>query len=78
MKRLALAACLLLAACGVKGPLQPVPPHTLPPAPRGQTASPSPADMLQLAPQAAPLRVDDPVKKSEERPVDRFNLPPPG
>ncbi|MGL4543227.1 MAG: hypothetical protein ACRCUI_12025 [Polymorphobacter sp.] len=77
MRWLALSAFALLGACGLKGPLAPVPPQTLPVAPRGLAQSPTPAEMLVLPPQASPQRVDDPVKKSEERPDDRFNLPPP-
>ena len=48
----------------------------MPVAQRGQPLAPTPAQMLVVPVQAAPQRVDDPVKKSEERPDDRFNLPP--
>jgi predicted small lipoprotein YifL len=71
-----LLALLLLGACGLKGPLEPVPPAAMPVAQRGQTVAPTAAQMLVVPVQAAPQRVDDPVKKSEERPDDRFNIPP--
>jgi len=74
--RWSLPALLLLAACGLKGPLAPVPPATAPVAQRGQTVAQTPTQMLVPPVQAIPQRVDDPVKKSEERPDDRFNLPP--
>ncbi len=78
MKRMAVALALLLAACGSKGPIQPPEGAGLPPAPRGASVTPTPADMLALPPQAAPMRADDPVKTSKERAEDRFDLPPPG
>ncbi|WP_426167518.1 hypothetical protein [Sandarakinorhabdus sp. DWP1-3-1] len=78
MKRLALIALLLLlAACGKQGELTPVPPR---PAPlqAAETVRPkTPADMLKLPTQSAPQRVDDPVRNADQRPDDRFNLPPP-
>jgi predicted small lipoprotein YifL len=77
MRKSLLVALLLLSGCGLKGDLKPVPPQGPPPVPFGETTSPTPAEMLVRQPQAAPLRVDDPVKRSEERPEDRFNLPPP-
>ena len=76
MRRLTLVALLLLGGCGLKGPLEAVAPTPLPMAQRGQTVAPTPAQMLVVPIQAEPQRVDDPVKKSEERPDDRFNLPP--
>jgi predicted small lipoprotein YifL len=76
MRYAPLLALLLLGACGLKGPLEPVPPAAMPVAQRGQTVAPTPAQMLVVPVQAAPQRVDDPVKKSEERPDDRFNIPP--
>jgi predicted small lipoprotein YifL len=69
------AALLTLAACGRKADLQPAD-GTLPPAPYGATVAPSVEAMLDPPPQAAPERVDDPVKRSEERREDRFELPP--
>ena len=76
MRYAPLLALLLLGACGLKGPLEPVPPAAMPVAQRGQTVAPTPAQMLVVPVQAAPQRVDDPVQKSEERPDDRFNIPP--
>ena len=70
-----LIALLLVAACGRKNDLKPVD-GTLPPAPFGAAAVPTVEAMLDPPPQAAPERVDDPVKRSEERREDRFELPP--
>lgn len=66
---------LLIAACGRKNDLQPAD-GTLPPPPYGAGASPTVEALLDPPPQAAPERVDDPVKRSEERREDRFELPP--
>ena len=74
--RRALAALLVVAACGKQGELAyPVPPGTTPVV---DPAAPLPSRLLVLPTQAEPSRVDDPLKKSEERRDDRFNLPPPG
>lgn len=76
MRRLALLGLLLLAACGKQGDLTPVPPRTAPVAPAGVTTAPTAEQMLELPPQSAPVRVDDPVSNSQPLPADRFNLPP--
>nr|WP_310525271.1 hypothetical protein [Polymorphobacter sp.] len=78
MKRALLLSLLLLAACGKQGKLTPVPPRPAPLQAADTTRAPTPEQMLILPPQSAPARVDDPVEKSQERPEDRFNLPPPG
>ncbi len=70
----ALAAVILLAACGKQGELMPKPPP-------GETAKvdptkPLPSKLLLVPTQDKPTRVDDPLLKSEERRDDRFNLPP--
>ena len=78
MRRSALRALLLLAACGKKGELTPVPPRPAPLQATDQVKPQTPEDMLKLPPQAAPARVDDPVEKSQDRKDDRFNLPPTG
>ncbi len=68
---------LLLAACGKQGDLRPVPPNTPPQKPADALLPLTPEDMLRLPPQAIPNRVDDPQSNSQDRPDDRFNLPPP-
>jgi hypothetical protein len=78
MRRLALATLLLLAACGKEGLLAPAAGNNPPPKPAQAAVAPTPEQMLKLPPQSQPIRVDDPATKSEERPADRFNLPPPG
>jgi len=75
MRTVALVALLLVAACGRKGELQPAD-GKLPPAPYGASAPPTVDAMLVPPPQAAPERVDDPIKRSVERRDDRFDLPP--
>jgi hypothetical protein len=37
----------------------------------------TPDAMLRLPPEAVPQRIDDPQSSSQDRPDDRFNLPPP-
>lgn len=75
MRTAALLLLAVLAACGRKADLKPAD-GTLPPAPYGAEAPLTPEQMLKPPPQAAPDRVDDPVKRSEERREDRFELPP--
>jgi len=75
MKR-ALLIVLLLAACGKQGELMPRPGQRSPATPRGASIAPTPSAMLVRQPQAAPVRVDDPLKRSQERPDDRFDQPP--
>ncbi len=73
-----LLLALGLSACGKQGHLTPVPPRPAPVQAAGAKEAPTPEEMLKLPPQSQPNRVDDPVQKSEERPDDRFNLPPTG
>jgi hypothetical protein len=77
MRRLvALAATLLLAACGQKADLEPLAGHTLPPTPLGAKAQPDAEKLLELDPLAAPPRSVELRKRSEEREDDPFDLPP--
>lgn len=75
MKR-ALLLVLLIAACGKQGELMPRPGQRSPPVPYAAAVAPTPSQRLVRQPQAAPVRVDDPLKRSQERPDDRFDLPP--
>jgi predicted small lipoprotein YifL len=78
MKRLILAlATLSLAACGKIAPLQPPAGQPLPVRPLMANATPNAEQLLTLPPQAQPERVDELVRKSVPRKVDRFDLPPP-
>ncbi len=74
--KMALATVLLLAACGQKTDLEPLPGHQLPPTPYGAQARPNAEDLLELDPLAAPDRLVELRKKSEERQDDPFDLPP--
>lgn len=74
MRIAVLTALVLLAGCGKQGELMRKPPP-------GETAKidpskPLPSVLLELPPQARPTRVDDPIKRSEERRDDPFSLPP--
>ena len=66
----------LLAACGVRAPLQPEPGESLPVAPETAASQPTAEDLLRRPPIAAPARVDELLTRSEEREEDRFDLPP--
>ena len=70
------ALATMLAACGQKADLEPLPGETLPVAPYGAGARPGPEDLLELDPQAAPERNVELRKRSEEREDDPFDLPP--
>ncbi|WP_439534124.1 hypothetical protein [Polymorphobacter sp.] len=76
-RAIALVVLLALSACGKQGELRPVPPQTLPQKPADALLPMTPEQMLVLPPQAIPRRVDDPQSNSQDRPDDRFNLPPP-
>ena len=78
--RTILAACALLAlgACGYRDALPPAEGHRLPPKPATAAAQPDVDTLLTPPVETRPGRNDDVLRKSEERPDDRFNLPPPG
>lgn len=78
MKRYILAATLLLGGCGSAAGLQPAPGQSLPIAPRGARATPTPAQLLTPTQQQRPQRSDELLRRSDERRSDEFDLPPPG
>ena len=74
------AAALLLAlvaACGSREPLQPAPGQDAPPQPLMTSETQTAQDLLEIPPMAKPERVDEVLRRSEERADDRFDLPPP-
>jgi len=66
-----------LAACGLRQPLEPPPGGSVPPAPAMARRAPTTEEMLTPPPIARPQRVDELLRRSEEREDDRFDLPPP-
>jgi hypothetical protein len=74
---LALATALILAGCGRVADLKPAPGQPLPVKPMMARVTPSPNDLLAIPSYAKPDRVDELMKRSEPRPQDPFNLPPP-
>ena len=73
-----LLAVLLLSACGNRQQLKPAAGNAMP---QKSASSPRQAtvdDLLKRPPQSQPERVDDLLRKSQERREDRFDLPPAG
>ena len=80
MKRAAFILCavLTLAGCGKRELLAPPVGVSLPPKPAMATTVPTVDDLLTPSTQQRPGRSEELLQRSEERPDDRFNLPPPG
>ncbi|MCU6455083.1 hypothetical protein LPN01_13440 [Sphingomonas sp. A2-49] len=77
MKRpIALSLLLALAGCGAAKQLQPAEGASLPVAPYGAKATPTPAQLLTPTTQQRPQRSDELLKNSEQRRSDEFDLPP--
>jgi hypothetical protein len=77
MKRAALLFALpLLAGCGLRESLRPPPGQTMPPAPAMASRPLTTDELLTPPPVARPGRVDELLRRSEEREDDRFDLPP--
>ena len=74
---LILAAIAALAACGRQVELKPAPGHALPVKPLMARTTPTVDELLTPPSYTRPDRVDELVKKSQPRPQDPFNLPPP-
>ena len=79
MTRLLTAAAFLalLAGCGGRAPLRPAAGEQMPPAPAMAARAPTTDELLTPPPIARPERVDETLRRSEEREDDRFDLPPP-
>ena len=74
---IALASVLLAGGCGRVVDLQPAPGQPLPVKPLMERTTPTTNELLTIPTYAKPDRVDELVKRSEPRPQDPFNLPPP-
>lgn len=70
-------AAAVLAGCGREAGLQPAPGKSLPVKPTMARATPTVDDLLTLPPFTRPARIDELVKRSQPRPADPFDLPPP-
>ena len=72
-----LAAVLGIASCGRVADLKPAAGQPLPLKPLMARTTPTPQELLTVPPYAKPDRVDELVKRSQPRPTDPFDLPPP-
>ena len=70
------ALLLALAGCGGREPLRPAAGEKLPIAPEQAARAPTTDEMLTPRPVLRPERVDEVLRRSEERQDDRFELPP--
>ncbi len=80
MTRIAITAVLLLAlaGCGQRAALKPPEGASLPPKPAMAATQPTSVELLTPRTEERPSRSDEVLTKSQERPDDRFNLPPSG
>jgi len=67
---------LPLAGCGSSVGLKPSPGQSLPVAPYGAAATPTPGDLLKPTSQQRPQRSDELLRSSQERRSDDYDLPP--
>ncbi len=77
MKRTILIGLLLLSACGAQQTLKPRSGASLPVKPATAPTTPTPAQLLTPSAAARPGRSDEILTKSQPRPDDQFDLPPP-
>ena len=78
MMKLVSACALLtvLAGCGGREPLRPAAGEGMPIAPEQAARAPTTDELLTPPPVLRPDRVDEVLRRSEERQDDRFELPP--
>jgi|SRR5436190_19102144 len=74
---LVIAGVAALASCGREADLKPAAGHSLPVKPLMARTTPTVEQLLTPPSYARPDRVDELVKKSQPRPQDPFDLPPP-
>lgn len=74
---IAAAGIVLVAGCGHVADLKPAAGKALPVKPLMARTTPTPAELLTIPTYAKPDRVDELVKRSQPRPQDPFDLPPP-
>ena len=72
-----LLAAAALGSCGRQVDLQPAAGQKLPVKPLMARTQPTPKDLLTRPTWAKPDRVDELEKRSQPRPADPFDLPPP-
>lgn len=77
MKRIVLVLAVALTACGSAKGLSPRAGESLPIAPRGAKATPTPVQLLTPTAQQRPQRGDELLRNSQDRRSDDFDLPPP-
>ena len=65
-----------LAGCGLREPLRPAPGQAMPPAAAMASRPMTTDELLAPPPLARPGRVDELLRRSEERENNRFDLPP--
>ncbi len=71
-------ALALAAGCGRMAPLRPAEGEPLPVKPLMAQTTPTAEELLRLPTGANPQRVDELLRRSQPRRVDRFDLPPAG
>jgi hypothetical protein len=76
-RNLLIAGILLLVGCGRQADLEPAPGHKMPVKPLMARTAPTVDGLLTPPSYTRPDRVDELVKKSQPRPEDPFDMPPP-
>jgi hypothetical protein len=74
---LLLTAVFGVTSCGRVADLKPAAGKPMPVKPLMARTTPTVQELLTIAPDAKPDRVDELVTRSQPRPVDPFDLPPP-
>ena len=77
MRILIVFAGLAVTACGAREPLRPADGQSLPRAPALSSRALPPEQLLAVPSEFRPVRVDEPLTRSQRREPDRFALPPP-